>query len=208
MKLSLGIRQVLKLPDVIGVEEDAESGHTANQRPQINADAQAQTGVNPGYTAYLQEGNDISNINVGFLVKSNITVVDVTQYGKDDPITNPTNGNVSKLNDRPSLVLACARRAARQQQFGCFHGHRESPALPGQHRRSRVGSIRPAEAAEAGRVSRQSDSVRQAADPNEKIIAIGDFNAYQFNDGYVDVVGTIKGSRRRQARSCLPAIPW
>ena len=35
---------------------------------------------------------------------------------------------------------------------------------------------------------------RQSADPNEKIIAIGDFNAYQFNDGYVDSVGTIKGT--------------
>jgi hypothetical protein len=35
---------------------------------------------------------------------------------------------------------------------------------------------------------------RQAADPNEKIVAIGDFNAYQFNDGYVDSVGTILGT--------------
>jgi hypothetical protein len=35
---------------------------------------------------------------------------------------------------------------------------------------------------------------RQAADPNERIVAIGDFNAYQFNDGYVDVVGTVEGT--------------
>jgi uncharacterized protein len=34
---------------------------------------------------------------------------------------------------------------------------------------------------------------RQAADPNEKIVVLGDFNAYQFSDGYVDVVGTVKG---------------
>ena len=35
---------------------------------------------------------------------------------------------------------------------------------------------------------------RQKADPNERIILLGDFNAYQFSDGIVDVVGTIKGT--------------
>ena len=34
---------------------------------------------------------------------------------------------------------------------------------------------------------------RQKANPQEKIILVGDFNAYQFNDGIVDVIGTIKG---------------
>ena len=34
---------------------------------------------------------------------------------------------------------------------------------------------------------------RQTANPQEKIILVGDFNAYQFNDGIVDVIGTIKG---------------
>src|SRR5439155_893837 len=31
-------------------------------------------------------------------------------------------------------------------------------------------------------------------DPNEHIISIGDYNAFQFNDGYVDSIGTIKGT--------------
>jgi predicted extracellular nuclease len=35
---------------------------------------------------------------------------------------------------------------------------------------------------------------RQKADPKERIILLGDFNAYQFNDGIVDVIGTIKGT--------------
>jgi len=34
---------------------------------------------------------------------------------------------------------------------------------------------------------------RQKANPAEKIILVGDFNAYQFNDGIVDQIGTIKG---------------
>ncbi|MDQ3219691.1 MAG: nuclease, partial [Acidobacteriota bacterium] len=34
---------------------------------------------------------------------------------------------------------------------------------------------------------------RQKADPSERIILLGDFNAFQFNDGVVDMIGTIKG---------------
>ena len=35
---------------------------------------------------------------------------------------------------------------------------------------------------------------RQLNNPSEAIIALGDFNAFEFNDGYVDVVGTIAGT--------------
>jgi uncharacterized repeat protein (TIGR01451 family) len=35
---------------------------------------------------------------------------------------------------------------------------------------------------------------RQVADPNERIVVIGDYNAFQFNDGYVDMVGTVRGT--------------
>jgi len=193
-KLSLGIRTVLKLPDVIGVEEVLNLPTLQTIANQINNDALAQTGTNPGYTAYLQEGNDVSNINIGFLVKSNITVVDVTQYGKDDPITNPTKGTVSDLNDRPPLVLR-----ARAAQPGSNNSLAFTVIL--NHLRS-LDSIDDPSSGPFVRFKRQKEAEylanliqsRQAADPNEKIIAIGDFNAYQFNDGYVDVVGTVKGT--------------
>jgi hypothetical protein len=35
---------------------------------------------------------------------------------------------------------------------------------------------------------------RQEANPSERIVLVGDFNAFQFNDGYADVIGTIKGT--------------
>jgi predicted extracellular nuclease len=34
---------------------------------------------------------------------------------------------------------------------------------------------------------------RQTKNPSERIILLGDFNAYQFNDGIVDVIGAIEG---------------
>ena len=35
---------------------------------------------------------------------------------------------------------------------------------------------------------------RQLDDPAERIVRVGDFNAYEFNDGYVDPMGTIQGT--------------
>jgi hypothetical protein len=34
----------------------------------------------------------------------------------------------------------------------------------------------------------------QSANPDERLVLVGDFNAFAFNDGYVDVMGTIKGT--------------
>jgi predicted extracellular nuclease len=193
-KLSLGFRNVLKLPDVIAVEEMLNLATLQQVAAQVNGDAETQSGVNPGYSAYLVEGNDISNINVGFLVKSNITVVDVTQYGKNDTITNPTSGSVSPLNDRPPLILR-----ARAAQPGSNNSVAFTVIV--NHLRS-LDEIDDPASGPFVRLKRQKQAEfladliqsRQAADPNEKIIAVGDFNAYQFNDGYVDVVGTVKGT--------------
>src|ERR1700722_8754673 len=60
-KLSLGFRTVLNLPDIIAVEEMLNLSTLQQVAAQVNTDAMTQSGVNPGYTAYLQEGNDVSN---------------------------------------------------------------------------------------------------------------------------------------------------
>jgi hypothetical protein len=206
-KLSLGYRDVLKLPDIIGVEEMLNLDTLQTVAATVNSDALAETGINPGYTAYLQEGNDISNINVGFLVKSNITVVDVTQYGKDDTIVNPTSGSVSKLNDRPPLVLRAQISPPGSNDSVAF-------TVILNHLRS-LDSIDDSSSGPFVRLKRQKQAEflanliqsRQAADPNEKIVAIGDFNAYQFNDGYVDVVGTVKGTPAPAGQVVLASNP-
>jgi predicted extracellular nuclease len=192
-KASLGIRNVLKLPDVVAVEEMQDLPTLQALADKINSDAVSSGGANPGYQPYLMEGNDISNINVGFLVKSTITVVDVTQYGKNTTFVSPTSGSRLLLNDRPSLILRA--RAARPSS---------NETMPFtvivNHLRSLLDLDDPATGAQV-RAKRQlqaeflADLIqsRQAADPNEKIVVLGDFNAYQFNDGYVDVVGTVKG---------------
>jgi hypothetical protein len=41
---------------------------------------------------------------------------------------------------------------------------------------------------------------RQTADANERIVLLGDFNAFEFNDGYADVMGIISGNNMQEAQ--------
>ena len=34
----------------------------------------------------------------------------------------------------------------------------------------------------------------QTSDPGVRILSVGDYNAFQFSDGYVDIIGTVKGN--------------
>ncbi|HZS08487.1 MAG TPA: nuclease [Blastocatellia bacterium] len=195
-KISLAIRNVMRTPDIIGVQEVENLAVLQAIADKVNDDAVAAGDPSPAYQAYLEEGNDVGGIDVGFLVKtagSRVTVVDVTQEGKDTTYINPNNNQPELLNDRPSLVL----RAIIQHPAG--------PTFPvtviNNHLRSLSGVD---DAADGNRVrtKRRAQAeflanliqARQATDPNEHIISVGDYNAFQFNDGYVDTIGTIKGT--------------
>src|SRR6185295_15908716 len=160
----------------------------------VNADASLGGGSNPNYVAYLAEGNDIGGIDSGFLVKSaRVDVIDVTQEGLTTMYAVPGDG-LALLNDRPPLVL----RALVHQTSG-------DAGLPVtvivNHLRSLSGINDPADGARV-RAKRRAQAeylanliqARQSANPTERIISVGDYNAFQFSDGYVDSIGTIKGT--------------
>src|SRR5205814_7504315 len=105
-KASLVVRDLMRTPDVIGVEEVENLSTLQALADKVNADAVASGAPSPAYAAYLVEGNDVGGIDVGFLVRSaRVSVIDVTQEGKDATYINPNNGQPEVLNDRPPLVL-------------------------------------------------------------------------------------------------------
>ena len=201
-KASLIIRTVQRYPDVIGVEEMENLSTLQAVAAQINADAVAIDALpNPNYTAYLAEGNDVGGIDVGFLVKqSRISVVDVTQFGLATTYTNP-DSSTSIMNDRPPLVLraTCPRPLGGVLPFTVIVNHLRSlngvdDNGPGSNGFATEGDrVRFKRRAQAEFLANLIQT-RQTSDPSELIITLGDMNAFAVNDGYVDSIGTIKGT--------------
>jgi hypothetical protein len=192
---------VQRYPDVIGVEEMENFTTLQTVATQINNDAVSLDALpNPNYTPYLVEGNDIGGIDVGFLVKqSRISVVDVTQLSAATTYTNPNTGAQDILNDRPPLMLraTCPRPLGGTLPFTVIVNHLRS--LSGVDDNTVDGTGTVGGRVRAKRRAQAEDlagiiQARQVGDPNELIITVGDMNAFNVNDGYVDVIGTIKGT--------------
>jgi hypothetical protein len=192
-KASLTVRHVLRSPDVLGVVEVENLAILQRLAAKINADAVAEGEADPAYVAYLEEGNDIGGIDSGFLVKSSrVDVISVDQVGKDATYTPPglaPGAPLPLLNDRPPLVLKAAVHGPSATTFPI--------TVIVNHLRSLSGidgtdgeRIRAKRAAQAEFLA----GLIQQHQATERVISIGDYNAFPFNDGLVDVVGTIKGT--------------
>ncbi len=189
-KISAAIRLFMRSPDVIGTIETENLAALKRLAERINSDSVAGGEPNPKYEAYLTEGNDGRGIDVGFLVKSaRVSVVEVKQFGKDEKFDDPSKKDEQNLNDRPPLMLRATINDPKTNQpfaFTVINNHLKS--LLG-YETDRVRQKKKIQAEFLARFVQE----RQKADPNERIILIGDFNAFQFPDGVLDVVGTIKG---------------
>ena len=194
-KISLTIRERMQMPDVIGVVEAENLAVLKRLAEKINSDAVAAGKPDPKYAAFLEDGNDGRGIDNGFLVKtSRIKVVEVKQYGKDEKFASPGSSNEIYLNDRPPLMLRASMADPKTGEpfaFTVIVNHLKS--FLGYNDPKRQDAVRLKKRLQAEFLAKLVET-RQKADPNERMILLGDFNAYQFSDGIVDVVGTIKGT--------------
>lgn len=194
-KISLAVRDYLHFPVVLAVEEAENLSVLKRLAERINREA-LQTGKpDPEYTAFLIEGNDPRGIDSGFLIKSSsVKALDVRQIGKEERFTNPVTKSNDVLFDRPPLVLEAEIRSPNVDQPIAV-------TIIVNHLKSMRGLDDPKDGA-AVRLKRKLEAeflakwvnARQKERPNERLLLVGDFNAFQFNDGIVDVIGTIKGT--------------
>ena len=192
-KASLYIRRLMFLPAIVGVQEVENLAALQALAATLNRDAREARELKPSYEAYLEEGNDPGGIDVGFLVdRARVEVLQVFQEGRADIFRNPVNGRSELLYDRPPLVL-------RARVFGPG-GVNSLITVIVNHLRSLIDIDHPSDGARV-RAKRAGQAEFLAAlidrrlreEPGEQILAIGDLNAFEFSDGYVDVVGTIRG---------------
>ena len=212
-KAALAIRDVLHLPDVIGVIEIFElTGLQA-----LANEIEAISGVH--YEAHLVENDHTAgdaDQDVGFLVKTSRVQIDaVTQV--ENPGCNGTpatcitfidpDGNPALLNDRPPLILEGTVDAASLNPRKVF--------VIVNHTRSFIDVELVAGDGPRVRAKRKAQAEfladllqdLQTGNPGVPVISIGDYNAYQFSDGFTDPISVIKGTPTADEEIVVDASP-
>ncbi|MEO7674429.1 MAG: hypothetical protein ABIU09_10190 [Pyrinomonadaceae bacterium] len=193
-KISMAIRDFMQSPDVVGIIEAENLPALKRLAAKINADTVAAGKPDSKYEAVLIEGNDGRGIDNGFLVKtSRIKILESKQFGKDNKYKNPDTGEDNFLNDRPPLLLRASiddQKNGQPFEFTLLVNHLKS--FLGYSDPKQKANVRMKKRLQAEFLAKLVQE-RQTANPKERIILLGDFNAFQFNDGITDIIGTIKG---------------
>ncbi|MGE0393186.1 MAG: lamin tail domain-containing protein [Vicinamibacterales bacterium] len=194
-KAALAIRHLMRSPDVLGHIEIFDLATLQTLAQQVNDDAVAAGEADPGYEAVLIPTPAGGTQNVGFLVKTSRVRIDgVSQERAGDTFINPNTGQPETLHDRPPLVLRATvtPNGLNPHPVIVVVNHTRSfidvDLVGGEGPRVRAKRTAQAESI-AGLL--QELQVNNAGIP---ILAIGDYNAYQFSDGYTDPIAVLKGT--------------
>jgi predicted extracellular nuclease len=210
-KAANAICKYIGLPDILGVVEVENLSVLQQLAAKINAGDTQEVGActrNPGYVAQLVEGNDATGLDVGFLVSTaevstgvaRVEVLQASQLDKATTFANP-DSSTEPLFDHPPLLLRArvhhANGASRDVTAIVNHllpmTGIESTAAGANGWTTIGGRVRAKRAAQASDLA-DIVSLRQDGNPGELLVLLGNFNAYEFSDGYVDTMGIISGS--------------
>ncbi len=216
-KFSQYIRGVLDSPDILAVQEVEKLGVLQDLAALIATDDPTVV-----YTAHLVEGNDVGGIDVGFLTRDGFVVDAVTQLGATEILTfdgsllhdrpplliegrfpcecpavvpgggdsdsDADSGSDSDSDSDSGGGDPCIDPGSFELKVMAIH----SRSLGGITSTTRGPRVRQKRLEQAQSIAQKVQDI-QAADPDAKLVVIGDFNAYEFTDGFVDVTGQMKG---------------
>jgi hypothetical protein len=187
-KLSKYIREVLRGPEILAIQEAENLKTLQDLSARMKHDD-----ATLDYAAHLIEGNDVGGIDVGFLIRRTIKVDSVVQLGKAEILT--VDGTL--LHDRPPLALHAELPDGRAMTVLNLH-LRSLSSIADSVNGPRVRAKRHEQAKS---VSVMAQNLQTA---KSNLVVIGDFNAFQFTDGYVHVLGQIAGKPADTTQALIP----
>lgn len=211
-KLSLAFRNVLRMPDIIAIEEaEGPASGTANPAfpvltdivNRINSDAVTAGQGNPNYAFCGGVTNDIGLISAAALYRQDrVTALECSQYGIATQFNEPGGGGLAILNDRPPVVLRASVKAPGSDsglEVRMVVNHLRSLNdidTPGVANGDRVRTKRNEQAKYLANLVTGNLGSEQPVNwaVTSNLLVVGDMNAYQLNDGYSDSVNCIAGS--------------
>nr|MBN1230051.1 endonuclease/exonuclease/phosphatase family protein [Anaerolineae bacterium] len=188
-RLAAQICEVLQAPDIIALQEVEKIealDHPDPGEPDLVSAISDACGV--VYTAYLIEGNDGRGIDNGFLVRDTVQVLEHYQIGQEEMFRPTIGTGPEALFDRPPLVMEVVLDP---------DGTAFPIMLINVHLKSYLDSeyirYRELRFQQAIFLAQYIQSLQETT-PALNLIVLGDFNAYQFNDGMSPSVQVIAGS--------------
>ena len=175
----------MKTPDIVGLQGVENLTVLAALASRIDSDASAAAQPQPQYASFLFEGTDPDHLNVAFLVKQRggrVSIYSVEPVGAMADFEHPPVA-LSAMVVGPSTSLP------------------QNVTVIVNHLASMLNVDQNSAAGQAARARRQVQAASlanyiqglQINDPNATIVSLGDYNAFSFNDGYADLVGTVRG---------------
>jgi hypothetical protein len=201
-KVSAYVRDVLNAPDVLGVQEVDELSTLNDLATRIVSDG------GTTYQALLLEGDDVGGIDVGFLLRTDrISGASVQQFYKGS--TWPDPQGVQILHDRPPLLLRATFDGPNgPYPFASLNNHTKAIG--------NVDANTPAGERDRAKRFRQARDIATLVQQFQTatgpfagqgtdvvpLILVGDYNAFEYTDGHVDVVGLIAGTYDDAENEC------
>lgn len=197
-KASLAIRNVLLTPDILGVIEVFDLPTLQQLATKVNNDFGNAAVVN--YVAYLDESASTfaDSQDIGYLVNTaRVTVVAApVQYHRDDTFTYC--GSTDLLHDRPSYIMMVSmpRSGGGTIPVTVILNHTKSLIAVDSPRPNGTCGTGTEGARNREKRRLQSEDIADLiqAHSSENLVVLGDLNAFDFNDGLGDVVGTFRGT--------------
>jgi hypothetical protein len=182
-KVARHIRFGLLAPHVLAVQEFDSLETLQLLADRINADEPSLV-----YTPYAAVGDDAHPRSIGYLVRQEVFVRNVEQFGVD--LQFLFADELHRTFENPPLLLDA-------EYLG--DGGPVPIVVINNHLRSMDGIEDEDHIARTQRFEqalRLSELIQalQITSPAQRIVVTGDFNAYQFSDGYVDVMGQVTGN--------------
>jgi predicted extracellular nuclease len=192
-KASLAIRNVMRTPDVLGVIEVLDQATLTALANKINTDAANPSAVN--YQAFLSE--TAATQDIGFLVNTARVTLVGTPTAQFVGKTFTYAGESDTLHDRPPFILTVDVPQTNNPtplRVTVILNHTKSLIAVDSPRPRGTGGTEGGRNREKRRLQAEDIADLIQARKDENLVMMGDLNAFDFNDGLGDVVGTMKGT--------------
>lgn len=192
-KISLSFKEAIRYPDIVGIIEVENKKVLEKLKDRINEDLKKDGRTDVVYEAFLEESNDVRGIDVGFLMNSKkVEVKKVEQIAASERMKHKDSHPKETLFSRPPFLaeISAKRKDGTTYDATVIVNHFKSYRGIDDVRSG--DRVRNKKRKQAERLAKEV-AARLASNPSEKIFVLGDFNSFQFHDGYNDLIGTLKG---------------